>query len=227
VTQAARALILSGGPGYSDPWHSFERTSEALATLLRGAGHRVEISTTVAERLADLDDVDLLVVNAPLPESPVHPEVLAAAADGLQVFLLKGRALLALHVGVTTLLGIPGWSSIVGARWVPDRSSHPPLGTAHVYRSADPRTGPAGRFDVDDERYCDLAMEEGVDVVVVHEHDGRTHPLVWTREVGSVRVIADALGHGPESFDSAEHRDVVARLVAWALAPRPLPSAAM
>ncbi|WP_108252763.1 ThuA domain-containing protein [Planctomonas deserti] len=218
MTTGATALILSGGPGYSDPWHPFERTSEALAGVLRGAGHRVSVSTSVAERLADLAGVDLLVVTAPLPDDPLPPEDLDAASRGLRAYLDRGGAILAVHVGVTTLLGLPEWGSIVGARWVPERSGHPPLAHAEVARLDDPRTGPAGRFSLFDERYSDLALEEGLSVVVQHEHDGRTHPLVWTRAEGRARIIADALGHGPESFDSAEHRDVVLQLVQWALA---------
>jgi len=219
VTSGAAALVLSGGLGYSDPWHPFERTSAALGALLDDAGHRVEVSTGVAARLADLAGVDLLVVNAPLPDHPLPPEELAAASEGLRAFLDRGGAILAVHVGVTTLLGLPEWGSIVGARWVPERSGHPPLGPTEVIRVDDPRTGPGGSFTLVDERYSDLALGDGLDVVVEHEHDGRTHPLVWTRTVGGARIVADALGHGPESFDSAEHRDVVLRLVEWALTP--------
>jgi len=214
---AATALILSGGPGYSDPWHPFERTSAALAELLTGAGHRVETSTTVAESLADLAGVDLLVVNAPQPNEPLSPETLGAAERGLGSYLDRGGAVLAVHVGVTTLLGLPRWGSVVGARWVPDRTGHPPLGLARVSRRADARTGPAGRFELVDERYSDLALEEGLTVVAEHEHDGRTHPLVWTRTEGDARIVADALGHGPESFESREHREILTRLVSWSL----------
>ena len=217
MTRAAHALILSGGEGYSDPWHPFERTSEAIAVVLEEAGHSVEISTAGAGRLAGLSGVDLLVVNAPVPDDPLPQETLRAAASGLQRFLEAGGAVLAVHVGVTTLLGLPGWSSVVGARWVPERSGHPPLGAAVVSRRADRRTGPAGTFELFDERYSDLALDDCLTVVVEHEHDGRSHPLVWTRQTGHARVVADALGHGTESFDSREHRDILTRLVAWAL----------
>jgi type 1 glutamine amidotransferase len=100
---------------------------------------------------------------------------------------------------------------------VPDRTGHPPLGLARVTRLADPRTGPAGSFELVDERYSDLALEDGLTVVAEHEHEGRTHPLVWTRTEGTARIVADALGHGPESFESGEHRELLTRLAHWAL----------
>jgi type 1 glutamine amidotransferase len=102
---------------------------------------------------------------------------------------------------------------------VPEQSGHPPLGPTEVVRVDDPRTGPGGSFALVDERYSNLALADDLDVVVEHEHEGRTHPLVWTRTVGGARIVADALGHGPESFDSAGHRDVVLRLTEWALTP--------
>lgn len=214
----ADVLILSGGMGaFTDPWHSFAATSERLAEVLREAGHRVDVSFAVAERLAELDGVDLLVVNAPSPDSPLDAAMLSAAGEGLHAFLQRGGAVLAVHVSVTTLLGLPAWSPLVGAHWVPGITSHPPLGRATVSVRGDFRTGAAREFELYDERYSDLEVTAPIDVVVEHRHDGRTHPLVWTRQVGGSRMIADALGHGPESFDAPEHRVIVANLVAWAV----------
>jgi type 1 glutamine amidotransferase len=215
----ADILILSGGEGdYTDPWHAFAEISERLAGMLRDAGHRVEVSFAVAERLQELGGVNLVVVNAPSPDPPSGPAAQAAAAEGLDGFLARGGAVLALHVGVTTLLGMPSWSELIGARWVPGTSMHPPLGPSPVSATADPRTGPAREFDVYDERYTDLAVTAPLDVVVEHRHEGRLHPLIWTREVDGSRVIADALGHGPESFDSPDHRHILIRLAEWAVA---------
>ena len=214
----ADVLILSGGTdGFTDPWHPFAASSERLADVLREAGHRVEVSFAVAGALAGLDGVDLLVANAPSPDPPVGPAAQAAAGDGLDAHLQRGGAVLALHVSVTTLLGLPSWSPLVGARWVPGTSSHPPLGRGTVSVRADPRTGAASEFELYDERYSDLEVTAPIDVVVDHRHDGRSHPLIWTRQVGRSRIIADALGHGPESFDASEHRELLARLVAWAV----------
>lgn len=219
----ADVLILSGGRGaYTDPWHSFAETSERVAGLLRDAGHRVEVSFAVAERLAVPGGADLLVVNAPTPEPPVEGAQRTAAADGLDAFLRRGGAVLALHVGVTTLLGLPGWSPLIGARWVPGTTSHPPLGRATVSVRADPRAGRAREFELFDERYTDLAVTAPIDVVLEHSFDGRAHPLVWTRQVGQSRIVADALGHGPESFDAPEHRDVLVKLAAWSVEGRSL-----
>ncbi len=51
--------------------------------------------------------------------------------------------------------------------------------------------------------------------LVTHRHDGRQYPLLWAREAGRSRVVADTLGHGVESYDSAGHQRLLTRAVEW------------
>jgi type 1 glutamine amidotransferase len=45
--------------------------------------------------------------------------------------------------------------------------------------------------------------------------DGRTHPLVWSREQDGARVLIDTFGHDTRSFDSPSHRELLARSLRW------------
>ena len=38
---------------------------------------------------------------------------------------------------------------------------------------------------------------------------------MWARELGRTRVVADTLGHGVQSYDSAGHRRLLTRAVQW------------
>jgi type 1 glutamine amidotransferase len=211
-------LILSGAGAYADPWHRFPDTSERLSGLLADLGFGVEVSEDLPYRLRDLDDVDLLVVNAAGgPSGEVRADVQLA----LDRYLDRGGGLLALHVGVGTLLDLPGWAEISGAAWVPGRSTHPPLGpcTVDVRPDAHPISAATASFEVVDERYTDLDLREGSIVIATHEHEGVVHPLVWSRTVRASRVVADALGHGVESYDSAGHRSLLRAAAAWLTEP--------
>ena len=53
-----------------------------------------------------------------------------------------------------------------------------------------------------------------------HEHDGVRHPLLWTHEYGSARVVYDALGHDEHSYRSAPRRTLVSRAALWLLGDR-------
>ncbi len=210
----ARAVVLSGGGRYADPWHPFGATSDRLAALAGNLGHDVEIAEEVEERLVDLAGVDLVVVNAAAgPVTPVHD----AAIAGMRAFLARGGAVLAVHVGASTLIDMPEWEHVTGMCWVQGVSMHPPLGPAHVRVHPERHViaAPIRDFDLVDERYCRLRLAPDVVPFVTHDHEGTNEPLVWARRYGNARVVTDALGHGVESFDSPEHAELLLRGFRW------------
>jgi hypothetical protein len=191
VTGPVHALLLAGGEApYVDPWHPFAETSDRLGALAEALGWSVERADDVGARLAEgLDGVDVLLVNAPAPK-------------------------FALHIGAVALLGLPRWNALTGARWIEGVTGHPPLGACVVHGHDDPRV--PGDLELVDERYTDLALEGDRTVLASYEgDDGRTHPLVWAREVDGARVLVDTFGHDGRSFDSATHRELLERSLRW------------
>jgi uncharacterized protein len=207
-----RSLILSGGGEYRDPWHPFAATSDRLAGLLSALGHQVEVSELVADRVADLTGWDLLVVNA----AAGPPADTSAAQAGLLSALDRGLGVLAVHVGVTTLLGLPSWESVTGAAWTAE-SMHPKAGPCRVltYPGRHPVSAPVADFDITDERYSYLRVAPDIVPLAAHEHEGQIHPLLWARTRGPSRIVADALGHDERSYDSPAHRELLARAARW------------
>jgi type 1 glutamine amidotransferase len=211
-----RSLVLSGGGAYADPWHPFPQTSARLADVLWSLGHQVEVTDFVADRVADLSGFDLIVVNAAAgpagtPASQERPRT------GLRTALDRGVAVLAVHTGVCTLARLPEWEAVTGAVWIPGVSGHPKLGPAHVQTHPDRHPIVAGlpSFDLTDERYVGLRLAPGIVPLASHRHNGRQYPLVWAREVGRSRIVADALGHDVASYQSAAHRQLLTRAVQW------------
>ena len=211
-----RSLVLSGGGKFADPWHRFARTSARLADVLWSLGHQVEVTDFVADRVADLSGFDLIVVNAAAGPGGSAAEQ-NAARDGLAAALDRGLGVLALHVGVCTLLRLPQWEAVTGASWVEGQTGHPPLGPARVqiHQERHPIVASVPDFDVIDERYTGLRLAPGLVPLATHRHHGRQHPLVWARELGPSRVVADTLGHGVQSYDSAGHRRLLSRAAQW------------
>ncbi|WP_210507100.1 ThuA domain-containing protein [Naasia sp. SYSU D00057] len=210
------ALLLTGGRDpFVDPWHPFAETAPRIAAVLESAGLAVEVSDRVAERLADLSGVDLLVVSAPEPAALVPDGVRQAARRGLQAHLARGGAVAGVHIGAVGLLGLPEWRSAIGARWG-EHTMHPPLGPADLDVVPGPATEGIESCSVIDERYTRLEMDPGAEVLISHRHDGREHPLLWRRERDGVRSVGDALGHDTRSFDSGEHVELLRRSFAWA-----------
>ena len=210
----AKALILSGGGLYADPWHPFAATSTRLAEIGERLGLAVEIAEDLEARLVDLRGVDVVVVNAAGgPLTAAHE----AAVSGMHAFMARGGGILAVHVGASTLIGMPDWEDVTGMAWIDGVSMHPPLGPAHVNVHPDRHAIAAtvDDFDLVDERYCRLRVAPDVVPFVSHEHEGTREPLVWARRYGNARIVTDALGHGVESFDSPEHTELILRAFRW------------
>jgi len=230
-----RAVILNGSGRYADPWHRHSETSEALAELVAEAGYAVDTVDDVDRFLASLPaDVALIVVNAgdshaPTPEgeSSAVPEasVLESANAAIEAAIDRGIGILAVHAAAASLRDYPAFERALGARWVPDRSWHPPIDDAAVHLVGNHRIAEGLEdFTVFDERYTGFRLDDVIEPIAEHEHDGIRHPLVWAREVGRSRLVYDALGHDVRSYDSAGHRALLAATLEW-LSHVPAPTA--
>ncbi|MGO2468315.1 MAG: ThuA domain-containing protein [Microbacterium gubbeenense] len=210
------AVIATSEGRYRDPWHPFDETSPALASVLAEAGFATRI-LPVDEALASLDDADLLAVNAgdPWRHDPPPIGAPAAATGGLRRARARGIGVLAMHTSLASLRDYPEWPVATGGMWVPGISMHPPKSRAAFDWADHPLAGSAP-LEAVDERYSYMQSFGPRDVVATHEHDGLTHPVVWTREHGTARIAVDLLGHDAESYASESHRQLIARLAGWA-----------
>ena|SRR5487761_1602897 len=213
---ALRAVILTGGGRYADPWHRFEETAARIAEILSSVGFSVEIATDVDTRAPALSDTDLVVFNIGAPVDEDVPSD-AAVRRGLQAYLERGAPLLVFHVSLTSLPGMPEWEGIVGGAWLPGTSMHPPYGCGQitVYPERHGIVATTHDFQLGDERYSYLRVADDVVWLASHVHDATVHPLVWAHHHGRSRVVYDALGHDVASYRSAEHRRIVALAALW------------
>lgn len=230
-----RAVILNGSGRYADPWHPHAETSEALAELVAEAGFTVHVVDDIDAVVAAIpDDIALIVVNAgdphgPMPEGEAGaaPEasVLGAANSALEAAIERGVGILAMHTAAASLRDYPAFERALGARWVRDHSWHPPIGEAAVHLVGNHAIAEGLEdFAVFDERYTDFRLDDVIEPIAEHEHDGVRHPLVWAREFGRSRLVYDALGHDARSYESAGHRALLAASLDW-LARVPAPTA--
>jgi uncharacterized protein len=222
-----RAIVLSGTGRFADAWHPFAATSARLAAILRDQGFEPEIAGP-DERMADLGDARLVVVNIGAPSVPDLDRD-AAARLGLLGYLARGGPMLIMHVSSTSLPAVPEWKSVLGGIWVRGRTMHPEYGLARirVYPDRHPVVATAGDFELYDERYSYLDVADVIPLAT-HRHDGIEHPLLWARSYPpatpggpEARIVYDALGHDERSYDSAEHREIIARAARWLAADLP------
>jgi type 1 glutamine amidotransferase len=216
---APRAVIASGAGRYADPWHLFHHTSARIAEILEDDGWHVRVVDDPERALGSLEDAALLVVNAGDPwrggdaGRGADPEVEAA----LNAAIDRGVGLISIHYALASMRDYPRWREAIGGEWDEGTSWHPPIGdlVVPVVDGDHPVTAGVSQIAVHDELYTDLAVDPDVHVLVAHDRDAASHPLVWVRE-SPTRAVATAFGHDERSFDSDSHRMLLRNAARWA-----------
>jgi type 1 glutamine amidotransferase len=231
--QPRRILVLTGRGRYEDPWHDHAATSHRLAGLLAELGSEgqdveVEVRSTFPHALDDLDDVDLLVVNAGRPwpgflEGGIGPgdDEWAPMHGHLATWARGGGRILAVHQAANTFGDAPEWEDVLGGRWVDGASYHPPFGRVELTLATGghPLVVGAEPVVVEDERYCLLRVAPTTQVLGwVTDDDGEQHPAVWATEEHGGRTVYSGLGHDVRAYDSPSYRLLLLRAATWLLA---------
>jgi len=210
-------VVLSGEGRLADPWHDFPGTSARIAEILTEHGLRAQVRGSGS---SEPEPARLYVVNAgggadALPAAPEDPSEVWRRA--ILDHVLSGGPVLAVHAATNTFFDDGSWAAVVGGRWVPGTSMHPPGGPARV-QVADvdhPITaGLPADLDIVDERYSFLELSPAVVPLITQVHDAVVHPIVWAftgpvaGHAGELRAVVDTLGH-----DVAAYGDVRAELL--------------
>ncbi|MFD7021123.1 ThuA domain-containing protein [Promicromonospora sukumoe] len=217
-----RILILSGRGRYEDPWHDHAATSHATAGVLGELG-AVEVRGLFRDALDDLDSVDLLVVNGGTGRRDADfdgsDDDWRGFHDRLAGWARAGGAVLGLHQAANTFYDAPDWETVLGGRWVPGESMHPPIGTARFELTiGHPMTEGLSVVEAFDERYCRLRVASGTRVLgTTLDDDGAPHPVLWINEAHGGRSVYSGLGHDVRSFASEGHQELLRRAASWLL----------
>lgn len=221
-----RNLILTGGL-----YHPFEAASETLRGVLGEVGIESDITTDIHTGLCWLNDgaYDLLTVYA--LRWPMQAERFAndralwavtltdADKAGVERHLARGRGILALHTAAISFDDWPRWREIVGAGWTWGTSNHPPHGLVRVCMNttSHPITRGLEEFSLPEEAYAQMDLVPGIDALATVQAASQevASPSLWARELGSARVVYDALGHDSESLNHPTHRRILQRAALW------------
>ena len=209
------ALVLVGHHPFTDPWHDDAAVGHLVALELAAAGLEPVLRGTMPWALDEFEPGELALLVVKAAGGAPEGDTFDAFQSRLAAILAAGVPVLALHQGSGALGNPPFWAAAVGGRWG-ERSWHPAIADTS-FRAADdehPVSAGLAPFTAFDEGYLDLDLDEGIRPLVVTEHEGVAHPVVW-QGPGPGRVIVDTLGHDARSFDSAGRTDLLRREIGW------------
>lgn len=217
-----RILILAGRGRYEDPWHDHAATSHVVAGIIGDLGV-VEVRGLFRDALDDLDSAHLLVVNGGSgrrdPDFDGSDDDWLAFHARLAGWARAGGAVLGLHQAANTFYDAPDWSAVLGGRWVPGESMHPPIGQARFeLAQGHPVTEGLDAVEAFDERYCLLQVAPATRILgTTPDDDGAEQPILWVNDAHGGRSVYSALGHDARSFASEGHQELLRRSASWLL----------
>ncbi|MFZ5890717.1 MAG: ThuA domain-containing protein [Myxococcota bacterium] len=130
----------------------------------------------------------------------------------LSAWLRAGGGLVALHASTVAARVHPELGQLLGGSFV----SHPPKQPFLVRATHTPHPITAGiaPFEVVDERY-QLEVDANVEILLVSELAGETHPVAWTRYEGAGRIFYFSLGHDKNVWDLPQYEKILQRGLEW------------
>lgn len=210
----ARSLVVTGG-------HDFDE--DAFGAMLAATDISTEhVRWPEAEHnLATGADYDVFVFY------DFGQEMSDAARTGFLGTLKGGAGLVVLHHAIYNHLSWPTWIELVGGCWRPEQfeisgeiygPSTALVGQELKIRptvNGHPITAGLSEFTLHDESYGGYYVAPRVDPLLETDHLQSGSLVAWAQDLGWTRTVYLQPGHGPETFRSADYRELLRRSVAW------------
>ncbi|MFW6195482.1 MAG: ThuA domain-containing protein, partial [Chloroflexota bacterium] len=162
-------LLISGGK------HPYGETTPVLAGFLKEAGHKVDISESALElAVSSLDGYDAVVLNT-LRTDEFGNNLKEGQRENLRKWVEDGGGLVSIHISPASCPDWPEMKKLTGGGWVFGQSHHPPFGrfTMEITDSSHPCATGLSDFRIDDEAYCDLDIQPGIEVFMSTVVEGK------------------------------------------------------
>jgi len=214
-----KVLVVTGGHGFkAEPFFQmFKANPEITVTHAEHA----KADATGYER-DDLLSYDAVVLYD-MPKTITD----AQKAKLLSLFD-KGIGLVVLHHALVSYQQWPDYERIIGGRYPEPDPNKPGVVTGQVGYEHDvdipvnivgrdhPITAGLKDFTIHDEIYWGYRVGSDVTPLLSTTHPRSGKPLAWCRTEGKSRVVFVQPGHGPEAFEDANYRKLLAQSIRWA-----------
>jgi len=214
-----KTLVVTGGHGF-DATPFFHMFSDNPEIEFTAAAH-AKSSASVYER-DDLLGYDVVVLYD-------MPQNITAAQQAKFLALFdRGIGLVVLHHALVSYQQWPEYEHIIGGRYPePDPNQGgkvtEAIGWQHdvevpvvILATNHPVTAGLKDFTVHDEIYWGFRVGKDVAPLITTTHPKSGKPLGWARTQGKSRVVYLQLGHGPETFNDENYRQLLRQSIRWA-----------
>lgn len=152
--------------------------------------------------------------------------------ENLVKVLEKGKPLVVLHHALANYQDWPEAQKIMGGRyWMHDRGeikkstfTHNQKMRVKIAAPEHPITKFMQDFDIEDEAYGNLVVEDGVTPLLTTEHPKSNKVIAWAHQYKKSPVAYIQLGHDRLSFENRSYHRLVIQAIRWTAGRLPSPS---
>jgi uncharacterized protein len=218
VPQGKAVLLLGGG---QREHHGYRDQAFYLAGALEDTGrHRVTIveDAAILETPA-LGKYDLIIVLADRRDPEF--KFTLPQQDALTSYVDRGHGLISIHGADNAAPDwTPSFRKMLGGVFshvgLPDSKTRKGTYTIKIVDSASPITRGLSDFELKDELYYNLQMNQPIEPLATTEHDGKAWPVAWAIPYGQGRVFHTPLGHrdfGPGKDDPLRNPNLLKLII--------------
>jgi len=213
-----KVLVITGGHGFEkEPF--FKMFSDNSEIVFTAAAHTAT-NATAYER-EDFLSYDVVVLYDMMRYITERQKAQFTALTE------KGVGIVVLHHALVAYADWPDYERIIGGRYSEPNPAKPGTVTEAVGWKHDeivpvvivakdhPITAGLKDFTIHDEIYWGYRVQPDVTPLITTTHPKSGKPLGWCRTEGKSRVIYLQLGHGPEAFNDANYRKLLAQSIRW------------
>lgn len=207
-----KVLLLLGGT-----YHDFEGFSKTIVPAATELSSSLEVTYDphVLLRLNETG-IGAVVMYTCLGDSKqgdiVGKELTQEQADSLVTFVRNGGGLLGVHGATVISDANQDLINLFGAQF----HTHPAPFTFTVTPRPEshPMIEDIEPFEVHDEFYLHHCRK-GIEVLMTAEHEGKTHPMVWTRTEGRGKAAYIAMGHDAKVWSLPPYMQLIHQALGW------------
>jgi len=214
-------LLLSGKNN-----HDWQKTTPAIQSILENTGHFLVTVTENPEKLKpeELDQYDVIMSNwntwPDVTGQRWNPELEKA----FLAFVAKGKGVVIIHAGSSTLQDWPEFQQIAGGSWELGSTGHGPVHTfkVSIENSNHPITKGLEDFYIRDELWHRTKFHPGVKVLCSaysspeKKGTGQNEPVTVTTQYEKGRCCYFVLGHDTSTMQNIAWQTIMLRATEWA-----------
>lgn len=220
-SKSINVLLLSGQNN-----HNWQETTPAIQSILEKSGLFFVKVTDKPENLApeELDQYDVIMSNwntwPDVTGKRWNPELEKA----FLAFVARGKGVVIIHAGSSTLQDWPEFQQIAGGTWELDSTGHGPIHTfkVSIEKSNHPITKGLKDFYIRDELWHRTKFQPGIEILCSaysspeKKGTGWNEPVTVTTHYGKGRSCYFVLGHDTITMQNPAWQTIMIRATEWA-----------